>query len=466
MVIDWRWGQRLQLHPTGAAAVSHPFFLASILSVGLAIRKSLVPLARRGVLLIGRVLAGFSRFQEAAVRALRLSLVCMVLSWADPCLGGGWPTSSAAGPVVCQDGKCCPSPQRSAGVGVGLSVGGWRTVTPPVSRPTAPVVRASPVVPVLFGSDPVPAAGVYVGVIGGHGVTLTCWHAAKYGVRSVASEQPTDITRDKYGYDMVAVFTRPLNILVARLGQSPRPGDVVTIVGFPGGRYGSHAGRVAGYYDAESGQSWGDLAVDVASEFGDSGGGVFDRGGQLVGLLWGDRIDGQAGSVAVSAPAIADFLERLWLRCETPLVPVPETWEGLVPAPPPPESPDTDLVAIRAELAALRELIAAIPAGVDGQDGHDGQDGADGSDGVSPTIDYAAVAAAVAPLLPPLKFQPVHMDGTPAGAARLKWLGDTVEERPLTFQGVNSKGEPADEAIPKWHGDTVELETYLVEKPL
>lgn len=357
------------------------FLARRILAAGLAIRKFSVPLACRGVRSIGRFLAGSL-------------LVCLVVWWADPCLGG-WPSPGAAGPVAqqCQNGQCLPGQcQQSRGIGVGLSVGGWRAVTPRALRPVVPVVSASSVVPVLFGTDPTPGAGVYVGVIGGRGVTLTCWHAAKHGVASVASERPAEITRDQYGYDMAAVFTRPLNVPVARLGHPPRSGVTVTITGFPAGRYGSHTGRVVGYFNPESGQPWGDLKINVASRIGDSGGGVFLQAGPLVGLLWGNRSDDSTGSVAVPLPAIAAFLERLRLKYEVSVIPSPPVTDS-----PPPSD---DLAALRAELAELREQLTELRTAIAAIE--PGRDGDDGDDGISPTIDNKAIAREVAKQLPPI----------------------------------------------------------------
>jgi len=248
-----------------------------------------------------------------------------------------------------------------------------------------------------------------------------------------------------------------LSVPAAQLGSPPRPGASGTIVGFPLGRYGSHAGRVLGYANPTDGQRYGDLMLGVGSRSGDSGGGVF-CGGYLVGLLWGTRSDGTAGSMAIAVPAIADFLRRVRMKIERPPVPVPETWDGLEPCPPcessgcagpgcgvghtapgsatvqaaspartegaPPAT--SELAEIRSELSELRKLIAQIERGPQGEPGPRGDQGPQGEPGESAAIDYQAVAAQVAPLLGAMYFQPVDRAGNPVGQPVAKRLGDTV----------------------------------------
>jgi hypothetical protein len=181
--------------------------------------------------------------------------------------------------------------------------------------------------------------------------------------------------------------------------------------------------------------------INVSSQDGHSGGGVFG-GGQLVGLLWGTHSDGSAGSMAVPVQAIADFLERIRLRDEAPLVPVPETWDSLEPAPPP---ADTDLAELRAELAELRKLIEGIEShgrpgerGPAGERGEPGPAGPPGADGTSPTFDYAAI---------PLTFQIQDADGNVMRDADGKLMefsagpDGIVPLRAMTFQLLDSGGD-------------------------
>lgn len=257
-----------------------------------------------------------------------------------------------------------------------------------------PVQQNSPVVPVFFGSASTLTAGVYVGVIEGRGITLTCWHAAKHGVSAVGAERPEGITKDKYGYDMAAVLSRPLDVPIALLGPKPSPGDAVSIIGYPGGRYGKHSGRVADYLsDNGSTGPWPDFSIDVASRGGDSGGAVLDSDGRLVGLLWGTASDGSQCSVAVSAPAIADFLRRIQIM----LAGKKNNREAGSPCPPRPgvrggeTSPDVAgrfddlrlLIQQNAEAIAALAAVASVPGptGLPGEDGQQGPQGGKGDPG-------------------------------------------------------------------------------------
>ena len=280
-------------------------------------------------------------------------------------------------------GNCCPPGTQCATQSVQGSVGMFGRATAwqdgsmtlrgglggATMRVDAAVAsRNSSVVPVCVGSDPVPTAGVYIGVIAGHGVTLTAWHAAKHGVRSVGGGESLGIHFDKFGYDMAAVLSRPLDVPVAVLGSPAAIGQTVTIFGYPGGRPSKHSGRVTGYCQPESGQQWGDLQIGVASSDGDSGGAVVDANGQLVGLLWGTAAN---SSVAVSVGAIGDFLSRLQViltaaepaPAPLPLVPVqPPTPAPIPPTPAQPPTPDCEelRILIQKNVDAITALTALL----------------------------------------------------------------------------------------------------------
>jgi hypothetical protein len=167
------------------------------------------------------------------------------------------------------------------------------------------------VVPVMFGGGGIPCGGVYVGLIGGRGATLTCNHVAENGIISAGGSPQLEVTNDKYGYDMVVVFTQPLSVPAISIGSPPTSGERLTITGFPMGRFGVHSGDYAGRAAPLSGQSWGDIIIGVASQGGDSGGAVTNSRGELVGILWGTASNGGPRSMAVPTEAIVDFLRRL-----------------------------------------------------------------------------------------------------------------------------------------------------------
>jgi hypothetical protein len=262
-----------------------------------------------------------------------------------------------------------------------------RQSKPATYRPTDE--QSASVVPVWIGSkaSQVVTGGVYVGIIGGRGVTLTCWHVVKHDIHNVGGQIPLEVLRDQYDYDLAAIFTSPLSVPAVQIGSAPSAGDAVTIVGYPGGRLASHDGRVSGYEKPDGNHRWGDLVLSCPSQDGDSGGPVLSRG-RLVGLLWGTEAHGGAGSRAVPIAAIVDFLRRLRDREESPDAEIASTDEDGpapppgTPAPVPDDLTETndELASLRAEISELRALLSDRPHG-------------------QPVIDYAALAAELEPLL-------------------------------------------------------------------
>lgn len=208
----------------------------------------------------------------------------------------------------------------------------------------------------MFGGGGIPCGGVYVGLIGDRGVTLTCYHVAQSGIISAGGSPQLEVTNDKYGYDLSAVFTQPLSVPPITLGNAPPSGERLTITGFPRGRFGSHSGPMGGRAAPQSGQQWGDIIVGVASQGGDSGGAVTNTRGQLVGILWGTASNGSARSMVTPIEAIKDFLQRLRSRCQlrggngqNPIVENPrneteQPWNQVEEIPPPALPPIEEIV--------------------------------------------------------------------------------------------------------------------------
>lgn len=142
-------------------------------------------------------------------------------------------------------------------------------------------------------------------------MTLTCQHVATEGILSAGGALQMEVTVDRDGYDLAAVFTEPLNVPAIEIGAAPLPGERLTITGYPMGRLASHSGRMTGRAAPESGQRWGDILVDVPSQGGDSGGPVTGERGKLKGILWGTR---PSVSIITPVEAIVAFLDRLCVR--------------------------------------------------------------------------------------------------------------------------------------------------------
>ncbi len=347
-------------------------------------------------------------------------------------------------------GQRCPPGQQCEGVSCRLSIQGWhapsRIQWPAQRQRPAATMSRSCVVPVYFGSDPIPGAGIYIGTIRGRGVTLTCWHAAQHGVRAVGRADVTGVTRDKFGYDMAAVFTRPLDVPRGILSRiTVRIGDTVRLVGYATGRSLTRIGQVLGWCLPGARQRHGDLRLNVRSSSGDSGGAIFNEQGHIIGLLWGTRSDGSADTAAVPHPAIADFLARVEVMLAKedgdpgPAIVTPE-----VPIAPPsavePEADDptrlplvpvvrstTDLEDLRALIQQNSEAIAALVAVA----AVPGPPGPPGPPGESPTINIDDLTAQVLERLPPFY---VHSVDDVTGAEKLEAisLGEGFTIRTMT----------------------------------
>ncbi len=335
----------------------------------------------------------------------------------------GHNTSDPSCKYYCPPGQKCPTTPAWTQPGTfksGISKTFVRPESSPARRPMVPVIRTKSVVPVLYDANNPAAAGVYVGVIEGRGVTITCWHVAKHGVRRAGGSLVTGIHKDKFGYDLAALLTIPLDVPPIILGPAAQIGAVVTISGYPHGRYGQRQSRVIAVSEPDPGQEWHGLILAGSSAVGDSGGAVLDTNNHLVGLLWGTVTDSSQNSTATAVPPIADFLRRLQIMLsegdKVQTQDEPEyriEWqdgEGNALPPPIQEPPATvDLSGILSELAALRETIESLEL-KQGEKGEPGERGETGEAGVSPTIDYKLIAAEVVKVLPPITLQTIKAD--------------------------------------------------------
>lgn len=308
------------------------------------------------------------------------------------------------------------------------------------------------VVPVYVGTDPTPGSGIYVGTIRGRGVTLTCRHMAQHGVRSVGSVPAGEMTTDKFGYDMAAIFTEPLSLPAAILARAKlRIGQAVRIISYPGGRICERAARVVRWFKPEPGQQFSGIDLDVGSSVGDSGGAVLDDRGQVVAMVWGTRLDGGSGTACVSHEAMTAFLcriEAMLLERDNAagVPPAP------LPIPDPIHLPDTDntlaipspgivelRILVEANAAAIAILIEA--AQQPGPQGEPGPEGPQGPVGDSAIVNLDELTAAVIERLPPMRFQAKTPDGEVVGDVISKRLGEVVYLKSARLEPGNSPSE-------------------------
>ena len=304
----------------------------------------------------------------------------------------------AAGQTCPPGGRCCPPgllapqgyrfdvPRRGAAilppnqgaVVVDRGIRGNRVFVPQPSQPAAVVPRPF-VCQVWISSDPRPASGVLVYRGPEYALVATARHVpAAYVIRfpDRSEHQVREGFHDKLGYDSALLRIDTAPVEPVPFGQSPQVGQRVTIVGYPLGRYGEHAGLLLGFCAPESGQRYGDIQVGTPSQDGDSGGAMLDDQGRLVGILWGTASDGSANSVGVPIEAVAEFVLRVRARIDGRIVaPAPPPAPAPLPIPDPtPENPVVvthsylagELVPILRQLDDCEERIGKLEAGGSG----------------------------------------------------------------------------------------------------
>jgi S1-C subfamily serine protease len=179
---------------------------------------------------------------------------------------------------------------RSASI---VSTGG----DPDVNLPTEDIHPHPAVVRVIVperGSTSY-GSGTLVHVQGKHGLVVTNWHVVgdaagpptvlfADGFRSLAEVVKVD--RD---WDLAAlVIWRPEVEPVPLAGAAPRRGDMLAIAGYGQGPYRLASGRCTNYLQPNTGLPHELVELAVAARQGDSGGPIFNRRGEIAGVLWGE----------------------------------------------------------------------------------------------------------------------------------------------------------------------------------
>lgn len=181
----------------------------------------------------------------------------------------------------------------------------------------------------------------------GQPVILTCGHLFREGTGRIELRLPsgrrasTRLLGVDQTWDLAILSTDGKGLRVAVLAaEYPRKGERVTFGGYGSDRlYRARAGIVLGYVRADGTPARETLAVTGAARDGDSGGPMFNRRGQLVGVLWGTDARETCGTYC---GRVRKFLGRiLGVAAEpvAPLVPVP----ALPPEAPPWKPPVVEL---------------------------------------------------------------------------------------------------------------------------
>jgi Trypsin-like peptidase domain len=146
------------------------------------------------------------------------------------------------------------------------------------------------------------------------GLVLTCSHLFDDASSNIVVEFPDSsrfgarlIDRDRAN-DLAALLIRRPNIEPVAVDDSA-PTGVLTACGYGGnGQFRPATGAVAGAVQTV-GATYPSLKIGSAVRPGDSGGGVLDRAGQLVGVVWGCR-DGE--TYLTCGRPLRQFLDRVW----------------------------------------------------------------------------------------------------------------------------------------------------------
>jgi hypothetical protein len=192
---------------------------------------------------------------------------------------------------------------------------GWRTIsgtgTPRlVGRPTT--VDSSAHCRISVG-DGTTGSGTLIDVTKSAGLILTCSHLFNCSTERIVVTfadgrrfSASLVDRDR-AHDLAALVISPPMLKPLTVNDSD-PNGSLTACGFgPSGQFRSVAGSVVGHATA-AGAAYPSLTMSGAVRPGDSGGGILNMAGQLVGVIWGQR-DGL--TYATCGRPLREFLSRV-----------------------------------------------------------------------------------------------------------------------------------------------------------
>jgi hypothetical protein len=189
---------------------------------------------------------------------------------------------------------------------------GRRICTP---LPQGPSIDSSAHCRITVGDGSV-GSGVLVSRDDTTGLVLTCSHLFDNAAGRIIVAFPNGkryaallLKRDQ-GHDLAALSIRRPEIEPLSFSEST-PAGILAACGFgPDGQFRSIRGKVTGQATAVGAQ-YSSLTIQGAVRPGDSGGGVLNAAGQLVGIVWGQR-DGM--TYATCGQPVRDFLKRVLVR--------------------------------------------------------------------------------------------------------------------------------------------------------
>ena len=137
-------------------------------------------------------------------------------------------------------------------------------------------------------------SGTLVAVNRRHGLVLTNWHVVRDGNGQVTVVFPdgfhsgATVLKTDRDWDLAALaIWRPHVAPVRLAGSIPRKGETLTIAGYGSGKYRMATGRCLKYYSPGRNLPFEMLELSAKARQGDSGGPIFNRRGELAGVLFG-----------------------------------------------------------------------------------------------------------------------------------------------------------------------------------
>ena len=137
-------------------------------------------------------------------------------------------------------------------------------------------------------------SGTLVDIRAGFGLVITNWHVVRDATGPIEVRFPGGFKSKARSlkvdsdWDLAALVVWEPPIQPVSLSTvAPRPGDQLTICGYGQGIYRSVTGRCTQYYAPRTDLPQQMVELDVEARQGDSGGPIFNRQGQLAGVLFG-----------------------------------------------------------------------------------------------------------------------------------------------------------------------------------
>ena len=284
------------------------------------------------------------------MRNSRLLIFCwsIVLSTVQP---------SFAQSPYCPNGKC-PEPSPSAASPAQRDISAT-----PDTRAVARVIN-------VLGSSRALGSGTLVAAADGRGLVVTCAHLFRDGTGELSvrvserSRFEAQLLKADASADLAALEIRDPEIPPITVSDTAvRPGEPLVSCGFGSdGRLWCNRGQALGYVTTVGAQPTETLELSGSARFGDSGGPVLDRRGQLVAVLFGT--DGHVVD-GTYCGRVRKFLAELTPRFCRPGANVPrpsvEPAPGMTPIAPPPSAGAPEVASLAAaQIAELRRIVANL----------------------------------------------------------------------------------------------------------